>query len=184
MGFQKFKRPILSPSGAGLDVAAASTFSDQVTLSGGVVLTGMTAGEYLTEYVQTLTGANGFDSAHAGTDILGYGITKITIAGASQTTANDFIFNLDPPVAAGVTKIIVLAGNTSSTKQVTIRTDTSTHTFFGSTKNSLTWATGVLGSPAPVILAGLATTKWALVQPLVWTSTATATPWSIAGATA
>ena len=195
MGVEKIRRPLLMMQGfettASSTVADTLTVSGALTASGGLTLTGMTAGEYLTEYVQTLndyaalTDTGG--SSKAGYQpILGYGITAITVTGTSGTTAgstaNDLVFKLNPPIAAGVHKRIYVTGTSASTKVVSIRTATSTHTFFGSTRNAIAFTTTVnnLGHGWSIHLDGLSATQWALTGLPGIPSTAAA----IAGATA
>ncbi|HUU99163.1 MAG TPA: hypothetical protein VM487_25805 [Phycisphaerae bacterium] len=151
----------------------------------------MSTGGYIAEKVQTLndyaalTDTGG--SSKAGYQaILGYGVTKISVTGTSGTTAgstsNDLVFKLSSPIKAGVLKEIYITGTSASTKVVSIRTATSTHVFFGSTKNSIAYTTTVnnLGFGFPLLLRGLSTTQWALGPLAGIPSTASA----IAGATA
>lgn len=186
----KFKRQIIAAGGivstGGIDITAASTFVGAVTFTASPVLTaGISAltapivagtGGYFTEKVQALTGAS------LATSILGYGVTSITIASGTESTAADFTFTLASPIKAGVLKEIYVTGTSASTKVVSIRTATSTHTFFGSTKNSIAYTTTVnnLGHGFPIQLRGLSTTQWALGGLPGIASTASA----IAGATA
>ncbi len=126
--------------------------------------------------VQALTGGS------SGTRITNRGITTITSTG--NGSAGTIVYTLDDAVA-GNHKIILVDNN--STKLIQVRTRTSGQTFFGSTKNSITWATGSTFAPSSVELIGLSTSQWALLDihtPLV-SSTATI-DWNvtIAGATA
>ncbi len=168
-----------------LKQTGVATFTADPVFTGGipsVALTAqaagivMAAGGYVADKVQTLndyavlTDTGG--SSKAGfTAILGYGVTAITVTGTSGTTAgstaNALIFKLNSPIAAGVLKEIYVTGTSASTKEVSVRTATSTHTFFGSTKNSFTFTTTVndLGIGWPIRLRALSTTQWALNLP-------------------
>ena len=204
MGVEKFKRPLLMAGGfettASSTVADTLTVSGVLTASGGITASGAVAltaavtagtGGYLADKVQALndyaalTDTGG--SSKAGYQaILGYGITHITVTGTSGTTAgstsNDLVFKLNPPIKAGVFKRIYVTGTSASTKVVSIRTATSTHTFFGSTRNSIAFTTTVnnLGHGFGIHLDGISTSQWALLGLPGIPSTAAA----IAGATA
>lgn len=206
----KFRREIIAAGGitstGGLQIGAASTFDSTVKVTGvltataAAVFTGgisslkggiiASTGGYLADKVQALndyaalTDTGG--SSKAGFQaILGYGITTLTITGTSGTTAgstaNDLVFKLNPPIKAGVTKDIFITGSSASTKVVSIRTATSTHTFFGSTKNSIAFTTTVndLGAAFNVRLRGISTSQWAIVGPSKLSTAA-----ALAGATA
>jgi hypothetical protein len=177
----KFRREIIAAGGitstGGLQITAASTFDAQVTFAARPVFS---AG--VKEPIQSLTGAAACSPASTGgTAILGYGITVID-ALSSQTTQVNFIYKLNSPAAAGVNKEIYFTGSSASTKVVSIRTATSTHVFYGSTKNSVAYTTTVnnLGYGFPILLRGLSTTQWALKGLPGVPSTASA----LAGATA
>lgn len=207
----KFKRQIIAAGGitstGGLQIGAATTFDSTVQVTGvltataAAVLTGgvsslkggiiASTGGYVADKVQSLndyaalTDTGG--SSKAGYQaILGYGVTHITVTGTSGTTAgstsNDLVFKLNPPIKAGVFKRIYVTGTSASTKVVSIRTATSTHTFFGSTKNSIAFTTTVnnLGHGWSLSMSGITTSQWALDALPGIPSTASA----IAGATA
>ena len=169
--------------------AAAPVFSAGISALAAPIVAG--TGGYFADNVQSLTDYAALTdtggSSKAGFQaILGYGITKISVTGTSGTTAgstaNDLVFKLNPPIAAGVSKRIYVTGTNASTKVVSIRTATSTHVFFGSTKNSVAWTTTVnnLGHGFPLLLDGLSVSQWALRGLPGVPSTASA----IAGATA
>lgn len=207
----KFRREIIAAGGisstGGIQIGAASTFDSTVQVTGVATFTaspvlsaGISAlkapvicstGGYVADKVQALndyaalTDTGG--SSKAGYQaILGYGITTLTITGTSGTTAgstaNDLVFKLNSPIKAGVQKDIFITGSSASTKVVSIRTATSTHVFFGSTKNAIAFTTTInnLGHGFNVRLRGLSTTQWALAGLPGVPSTASA----IAGATA
>lgn len=200
----KFRREIIAAGGitstGGLQITAASTFVGAVTFTAAPIFSaGITnaaqksgiicsTGGYLAEKVQALddSDALGDDSA-GGTAILGYGVTHITVTGTTGSstagsTANDLVFKLNPPIKAGVLKEIYITGTSASTKVVSVRTATSTHTFFGSTRNSIAFTTTVnnLTYGFPIRLRGLTTTQWAVSGLAGIPSTAI----TIAGATA
>jgi hypothetical protein len=200
----KFRRQIIAAGGiastGGIDITAASTFVGAVTFTASPVLSaGISAlaapiiagtGGYFADKVQSLTDYAALTdtggSSKAGYQaILGYGITTLTITGTSGTTAgstaNDLVFKLNSPIKAGVQKDIFITGSSASTKVVSIRTATSTHTFFGSTKNSIAFTTTVndLGVGFNLRLRGLSTTQWAVVGPSKLSTAA-----AFAGATA
>ena len=203
----KFRREIIAAGGitstGGIDITAASTFTGAVTFAAAPVFSaGIDAPTFNTPPTFTLglkhPVVQTIDDNQAVTDtggttkagyaaILGYGITKIGITGTSGTTAgstaNDLVFNLNSPYAVGIDKIIIVSGNTASTKEVRIRTKTSTHVFYGSTKNQITFSTLVYDYPASVHLVGISTVQWAVLSPMIYASTATAAPWSLVGAT-
>lgn len=193
----KFKREIIAAGGitstGGIQIGAASTFDSTVKITGVATLTaspvltaGISAlkapiicstGGYVADKVQTLndyaalTDTGG--SSKAGYQaILGYGITAITVTGATGgttagSTSNDLVFKLNSPIKAGVTKEIWVTGTSASTKVVSIRTATSTHTFFGSTRNSFSFTTTVndLLGGFGVRLRGITTSQWAVNMP-------------------
>lgn len=192
----KFKRQIIAAGGitstGGLQIGAATTFDSTVQVTGvltataAAVLTGgvsslkggiiASTGGYYAEKVQTLNDYNALTdtggSSGAGYQaILGYGVTAITVTGTSGTTAgstaNDLVFKLNPPIKAGVSKEIWVTGTSASTKVVSIRTATSTHTFFGSTRNSIAFTTTVndLTGGFGVRLRGISTSQWAVTLP-------------------
>jgi len=182
----KFRREIIAAGGitstGGLQITAASTFVGAVTFTAAPIFTagvssitgGLIAGTggYLAEKVQTLQDSDSISDTGgvSGTAILGYGVTKITVTGATGastagSTRNDLTFKLNPPIKAGVLKEIWITGTSASTKVVSIKTATSTHTFFGTTKNSVAFTTAVseLGfAGAALHLRGLSTTQWAV----------------------
>lgn len=126
--------------------------------------------------VQALTGGS------SGVRITNRGVTTITSTG--NGSAGEIVYTIDPPVP-GNHKIIFVDSN--STKLVTVRTASSLATFYGSTKNSIQWATGSTFAPSSVELIGLSTSQWALLDihtPLV--SSTAVIDWNvtIAGATA
>ena len=173
----KFRREIIAAGGiastGGLQISAASTFDGLVTFNAGIA-----------DKVQALTDTHALkDTSTGGTAILGYGVTTITVTGATGgSTANDLAFKLNPPIKAGVFKRIYVTGTSASTKVVSVRTNTSLLTFFGSTKNSIAFTTTVnsLGHAFPILLDGLSTSQWAVCGLPGTPSTASA----LAGATA
>jgi len=153
--------------------AGAASLGSVSAQAAGII---MGTGGYVADKVQTLndyaalTDTGG--SSKAGYQaILGYGVTAITVTGTSGTTAgstaNDLVFKLSSPIKAGVLKEIYVTGTSASTKVVSIRTATSTHVFFGSTKNSFAFTTTIndLGVGFGVRLRGLSTTQWAVTLP-------------------
>ncbi len=192
----KFRREIIAAGGisstGGVDITAASTFVGALTLTAGVAaLTGGVisgTGGYFADKVQLLDDSDALsDSSTGGTAILGYGVTAITVTGATGSstagsTANNLTFKLNAPIKAGVHKRIYVTGTSASTKVVSIRTATSVQTFFGSTKNSIAYTTTInnLGHGFPILLDGITTAQWALAGLPGVASTASA----IAGATA
>ena len=207
----KFRREIIAAGGitstGGIQIGAASTFDSTVKITGVATFTaapvfsaGISAlaapiiagtGGYFADVVETmddnqaLTDTGGSSKAGCRA-ILGYGVTAITITGTSGTTAgstaNDLVFKLSSPIKAGVLKEIYITGTSASTKVVSIRTATSTHVFFGSTKNSIAYTTTInnLGHGFPLRLRALSTTQWAISGLAGVPSTASA----LAGATA
>lgn len=127
---------------------------------------------YRVDNVQSLTGKS------TGTAVLGYGLTKIEVASATESGSNDYVFRLNGPVAPGVHKYIIVSGASASTKTISVRTLTSLQTFFGSTYNSIGWTTTINNPPSCAHLIGLSTTQWAVVVAKLTTAAA----W--AGATA
>lgn len=109
------------------------------------------------EPIQTLTGAS------TGTTVLGYGITKITVASATESTAADFVFTLAAPVATGVHKYLFVSPPDATTKEVSVRTLTSVATFFDSTSNALTFSTVAGGPAGGYHLIGLTTVQWGVI---------------------
>lgn len=200
----KFRREIIAAGGitstGGLQIGAASTFDAAVTFAVAPIFSaGITnaaqksgivcsTGGYFADKVQLLDDSDAVkDTSTGGTAILGYGITAITVTGATGSstagsTANDLAFKLNPPIKAGVTKRIYITGTSASTKVVSIRTATSTHTFFGSTRNSVAFTTTVnnLSHGFPLVFDSITTSQWAFRGLAGIPSTASA----IAGATA
>lgn len=160
MGWRKEKRPLLAAKG--FETRAASTFKGTVNLS---------TGGKLVDHVQELTGAS------TGTAVTNYGVTRITVASSTESaTAAELVFKLNSPVA-GVRKTLIIDGDAGSTKTIKVRTQTSAESFYGSTMNSLTVATGSTDTATYAELVGLSTSVWAITS-LASTSV------TLAGATA
>ena len=127
--------------------------------------------------VQALTGAS------TGTTITREGITTITVTTGEGTAAN-LVYTLEAPTK-GIKKIV--AADLNSTKLVSIRTQTSAATFYGSTKNSFAFTTGSTYAPSGFTLYGLSATQWlitSLETPQVTSTAGVDHQVTIAGATA
>ena len=130
--------------------------------------------------VQTLTGAS------TGTAITKDGFTFITVTTGEGTAAN-LTYTMDSPVYAGIRKTII--ADLNSTKEVTIRTASSAGTFYGTTKNSITFATASTKPATVAELVSYSSVRWAVVSlgaPLAVNASAAAVNYyvSIAGSTA
>lgn len=101
--------------------------------------------------VQALT------QASTGTAIARHGVTTITSAGSG--TAGNHGFILKSP-EKGLRKTIV--ADLNSTRTVTIYNQSTAHTFFGSTANSLAFSTGT--GLKWVNLVGTSTSVWAVTS--------------------
>lgn len=107
------------------------------------------------EPVQALTGAS------TGTQVNGYGITKIINAsGTESATAARYVFTLANPPSAGTHKWIVVQAD--STRTIQVRTVSSATPFLGSTFNALEWSTGGASTMGPPVahLIGISTSQW------------------------
>jgi hypothetical protein len=167
----KFRREIIAAGGisstAGLQIGAASTFDAAVTFAAAPIFA---AGARLVSSVQALDDDDALsDASTGGTAILGYGITTITVTGATGpgtggSSANDLTFKLSRPAAVGIMKDIFITGSSESTKVVSIRTANSSDTFFGTTKNSIAFTTKVndLSIGWSLSLRGITTKKWGI----------------------
>jgi hypothetical protein len=182
----KFRREIIAAGGivstGGCQFDAASTFSAAVTFAVAPIFSAgitniaqksgliLSTGGYVADHVQALTDdASLSDASTGGTAILGYGVTTITVTGATGpavggSSANNLIFKLNSPVKAGVHKRIYVTGTSASTKVVSVRTASSVQPFFGSTKNSIAYTTTVnnLGYGFPILLDAISTSQWAV----------------------
>lgn len=174
----KFRRQIIAAGGidstAGFEFDAASTMNGVLTFSAAPVFNVNPTFTYgIKEPVQLLDDSDSLsDASTGGTAILGYGITAITVTGTTGSstagsTHNDLVFKLNTPYAAGINKEIYITGTSASTKVVSIRTATSTQTFFGTTRNSFSFTTTVndLLGGFGVKLRGITTSQWAVVMP-------------------
>lgn len=174
----KFRRQIIAAGGidstGGFEFDAASTMNGVLTFGAAPVFNAVPTFTYgVKEPVQSLDDSDSLsDTGGAGTNIVGYGITAISVTGTTGSstagsTHNDLVFVLNPPYAAGINKEIYITGTSASTKVVSIRTATSTHTFFGSTRNSVAFTTTVndLTGGFGLKLRGISTSQWAIVLP-------------------
>lgn len=186
MGLEKSKRPLLAPGG---QFTGGTTFAGAVNITGSLTASGTVAvsGAQTVTATQTYSGAGYVENVQAltgistGTNVTNYGVTTITVEStADGTVAATLPFTMDDPVA-GVAKFIIVDNN--STKIIHVRTASSLETFFGSTKNALSWTTGGTGSPPSVELIGLSTSQWA-IKGYVSTSTEIADHVTVVGATA
>ena len=105
----------------------------------------------LADVVQTLT------STSTGTAVQSHGVT--TIASANAGTAGNHGFILEAP-EKGLRKTIV--ADLNSTRTVTIYNESTAHTFFGSTSNSVAFTTGT--GLKWVNLVGVSTSVWAVTS--------------------
>jgi hypothetical protein len=129
---------------------------------------------WLCDHVQVLTGKS------TATAVLGYGITRIDVASATESGSSDFVFRLDNPVAVGVSKYLFVSPPDGTTKDVSVRTLSSAtgYNFFDSTCNSIRWSS-LAGNPADAVhLVGLSTVVWGVVNRQMSSAV------SLAGATA
>jgi hypothetical protein len=113
---------------------------------------------FTVDHVQSLTGGS------TGEAVLGYGVTQIAVASGTESATTEFTFRLNPPVAPGVHKFVVVSGASASTKTIRLRTLTSEACFFGSTVNQFSWSTTVNNPSDGLHLVGLTSTVWALLN--------------------
>lgn len=151
MGLARENRPILAKSG--LQVNSASTFTADVVMSSTVA-----AGVGVAEAVQTITlsGVSGVGT----TAITNRGVTFITSTGSGA----GWTLPLAAPGKKGVTKKILMSLSGASTAPITIRTNSSTPTFFGTTKNSIVFTTANSTNPHAVTLVSQTSAVWAVVS--------------------
>lgn len=151
MGVEYFKRPVFARRG--LQVNAASTVTADVVLSSTV-----TGGVGVAEAVQSisLSGVSGVGS----TAITNRGVTFITSTGSGA----GWTLPIAAPGKKGVRKTILVSLSGASTVPVTIRTASSTPTFFGTTKNSIAFTTANSTNPHAVTLVSQTSAVWAVVS--------------------
>lgn len=150
MGFEKFKRPILT---RGIEATSQSTLTGSVTLSGNVTLSAD-----LTIPTESLTGST------AAQTIADHGVSFITYGTSGKP--NDFIIPVPP--RAGAVKEIYAVNNTTSV-ELNLNTNATANTFWGTTYNTIAISGASTGSPggtpagAPYLrLVGHSTTQWAV----------------------
>ena len=157
MGLEYFKRPVFAN---GFQVNGASTFTAAVTLSGAASDIIFSGNAGTRENVQTvaLSGA----SAVGTTAVTNRGVTFINSTG----TGAGWTLPLTAPAAAGMEKIIWC--NPASTVPVTVRTASSSHAFYGSTANAVSFSTigttgNIIGKAKGVRLLSVSATQWAVI---------------------
>jgi hypothetical protein len=128
----------------------------------------MGTGGYVADKVESLTGAVCYTTKRAGTALLGYGVSAVALTLAQASDAVDFAVKLSDPIHAGVRKTILVSwatGTVTSTYQFSVRTDTSTKTFYGTTCNAATFTTDAMKSVTPraLDLVGMSTDQWAVL---------------------
>lgn len=168
MSFKKERRPILFDR--------AVQFVNGYGASTGMAAT--STGSIHMDEIQTLTGAS------TGTAIAPYGITFITVTTGESTAAN-VTYTMSSPGVKGIHKYIV--ADLNSTKEAVVRTASSAGTFYGTTKNSITFATGSTLPGTVAHLVSFSSVRWSLLSlgaPLAQSTAVTKHYASIAGATA
>ena len=168
MSFKKERRPVIFDR--------AVRFNNGAGTSTGIAAT--STGSLIMEEVQTLTGAS------TGTAITPYGLTFITVT-TGQSTAADLTFTMGSPGKAGIHKRII--ADLNSTKTATVRTASSLGTFYGTTKNSITFTTGSTHAGTAAHLVSYSSVRWALLSlgaPLANSTAVTNFRATIAAATA
>lgn len=167
MSYKKERRPMLFS-----EVVRAD---EGISLSSGLSIT--STGARFKDEIQSLTGAS------TGTQVTNYGVTYITSTGAGAAGAK--VFKIAAP-EAGVHKYLFV--RVASTKAVSVRTLTSDGVFLlGTTKNSLSFATGSTYISGSAHLVGLSSVLWGVAaggSPISATTAAAAFKVSIVGATA
>lgn len=155
MGYEVHRRPIKA-NGVLLDgtpITSESTFKSDIVLSSTVA-----AGVGVTEAVQaiSLSGASGTSTQ----TITNRGITFITSTG----TGAGWIVKLAAPGKKGATKRVLLSLSGGTTVPVQIITAASSQTFFGSTKNSVSFTTANSTNPHAVSLVSRSSVQWAIAS--------------------
>ena len=186
---RKLNRDLLIAGG--LEVTGNTTLTGALTMAASPTLTaGVSAlkgaivcstGGYMTEHVQTLTGAAcARPGTTAGTPLVGYGISVVALTKAAATGAANYDLRLNPPSAVGVHKYIFLSNSGASTFETKVMPSaTTTVLFWGTTANAIQLTTDwVSPMPAGFHLVGI-TTQWAVVG----VNGLQSTQWSICGAT-
>jgi hypothetical protein len=113
---------------------------------------------YLPEHLQSLTGKD------TGTPLVGFGVSAITIASGTESGSADFVFKLAPPVCPGIFKTVVVSGASASDKTISVRTAATAQCFFGSTHNAVSWTTTVNNPSDALLLVGVSSETWAVLN--------------------